>query len=859
MSTVTAAALQNPFPGLRPFREDEEHLFFGRESKVDVMVDKLASTRFLAVVGTSGSGKSSLVNCGLRPALHRGLMARARASWRVAQFRPGLNPIGSLAGVLAAEGVLFSHYAGGLPLEEIIETLLTQSTKGLVETVRMANLPEGTNVLVVADQFEELFRFRKMAAEGSGDASGTSEAAIAFVNLLLEAHADPACPIYVVITMRSDFLGDCSQFDGLPEAINQGQYLVPRLTREERRASVAGPVAVGGAEISPVLLTRLVNDVGDNPDQLSILQHALNRTWTCWEDQGAEGPLELKHYDLIGSMGHALNKHADEAFAALKIEHADPDVAAQRTRRRQKICETIFKALTDLGTDPRGIRRPTKLSTLCELVGGLGEEEEVKAVLEVFREPSRSFIMPPAPEPLKLTSVIDISHESLMRVWERLRLWAEDEAQSARRYRRLAETAVLEAAGKAGLWYDPDLQLALDWQKEQSPTPTWADLYGGGYKVADAFLEKSRLARDTKLATVIFNRRWNMPWRLAIAVLLAGGALWVSELYRESVAEPIKRVLQIKKQNQTGESKDTADEKKPAANERKVLAAAQKVLTADNKLLAAPIAKLDPAAVAAELQKGEERKDRAKRTALDVFLLLCFFAPALGLFFVLDYAGKRILRRIVFPKILEEVAASADKTVREEKLAKLAVVDAADALRTTNASFWRRVGAYLLDLGLFAATAGIMITPIVNTPFLTDFIDHTSYGVSILYTPFLVGWLYEALMLSSARQATLGMKVMGIFVTDQQSVRLSFGGATAWHFAKLLSYLTLGIGFLMQTWTKRHQTLHDLVAKTVVLSRPDQKKVPWWARILCGFIVFLLTLPVVFVAYIIYSLRNFRM
>src|SRR5882724_9002566 len=98
-------ANQNPFPGLRPFREDEERFFFGRERQVDTMVNKLASTCFLAVVGTSGSGKSSLVNCGLRPALHRGLMARAGTVWRMAQFRPGSDPLGALARALAVDGV----------------------------------------------------------------------------------------------------------------------------------------------------------------------------------------------------------------------------------------------------------------------------------------------------------------------------------------------------------------------------------------------------------------------------------------------------------------------------------------------------------------------------------------------------------------------------------------------------------------------------------------------------------------------------------------------------------------------------------------------------------------------------------
>src|SRR6266436_1436923 len=108
MSTATAVNTKSPFPGLRPFEEDEEYLFFGRENQVDAMVDKLAATRFLAVVGTSGSGKSSLVNCGLRPALHRGLMASAGPAWRMAKFRPDVNPIRSLAEALAAEGILYS-------------------------------------------------------------------------------------------------------------------------------------------------------------------------------------------------------------------------------------------------------------------------------------------------------------------------------------------------------------------------------------------------------------------------------------------------------------------------------------------------------------------------------------------------------------------------------------------------------------------------------------------------------------------------------------------------------------------------------------------------------------------------------
>ncbi len=266
----------NPFPGLRPFGESEEHLFFGRESQVDTMIDKLADGRFLAVVGPSGSGKSSLVNCGLRPALIRGALSSAGTSWRIAKFRPGNDPLQSMTRALAQKGLLFDDLGASVSLEEVIDTHLRMSKRGLIELVRKARLPEHTNLLIIADQFEELFRYASVT-DSSAEAAH-QEISRAFVNLLLEPHLHHSQSIYVVLTMRSDFLGDCATFEGLPEAINSGQYLVPRMSRNERRAAIEGPVHVAGADIEPVLLTRLVNDVGDNPDQLSILQHALNRT-----------------------------------------------------------------------------------------------------------------------------------------------------------------------------------------------------------------------------------------------------------------------------------------------------------------------------------------------------------------------------------------------------------------------------------------------------------------------------------------------------------------------------------------------------------------------------------------------------
>lgn len=478
----------NPFPGLRPFREDEEHLFFGRENQVDAMVDKLAATRLLAVVGTSGSGKSSLVNCGLRPALRQGWMASVGSTWRMAQFRPGTEPISAMAQALAQRGVLFEPTtATGLSLAEMIETSLRMSRLGLVDVYEQAPVDEGIGLLVVVDQFEELFRYRQLAGQRPGHGMMAGEEATAFVNLLLAASAQTTHPVYVVLTMRSDFLGDCTHFPGLAEAINAGQYLVPRMTRDERRAAIRGPVEVGGGTISPVLLTRLVNDVGDNPDQLSILQHALNRTWANWANQaGAQGPLHLPHYEAIGTMAHALDQHAERAYAELG------------SPRQRQLCEKLFKALTDKATDPRGVRRPTPLNTLCALADA--DLAETTAAIDVFRKPSRSFLMPPAGEPLQSSSVIDISHESLMRVWQRLDAWATEEAQSVQMLRRLADTAALHAAGKASLWRDPDLSQARQWQQRDAPNATWAGRYVGGFDAAMAFLQASEGAHAAELA-----------------------------------------------------------------------------------------------------------------------------------------------------------------------------------------------------------------------------------------------------------------------------------------------------------------------------------------------------------------------
>src|SRR5207249_2551869 len=154
---MTTVATFNPFPGLRPFEPDEDHLFFGREKEIDELLRRLRSSRFLSVVGTSGSGKSSLVRSGLIPCLYSGFMVAAGSSWRVAILRPGEDPIGHLAEALDQSGVLGtddSELAG--TNRALVEATLRRGSLGIVDAVRYAGIPSRDNLLVVVDQFEEL-------------------------------------------------------------------------------------------------------------------------------------------------------------------------------------------------------------------------------------------------------------------------------------------------------------------------------------------------------------------------------------------------------------------------------------------------------------------------------------------------------------------------------------------------------------------------------------------------------------------------------------------------------------------------------------------------------------------------------
>lgn len=462
--------LLNPFPGLRPFGIEESYLFFGRDGQSDEVLYSLAKNRFVGILGTSGGGKSSLVYCGLLPILHGGFITKTGSAWQIIITRPGSRPISNLAISIAKTDkpeIEEEDYFN----QSLTESILRSSSLGLIDAIKQ-QYKTNKNILIFVDQFEELFRYRNESLKDD-----SINETYSYVKLLVEAINQEEIPVYIAITMRSDFIGDCSQYQELAYLINRSHYLIPQMTRDDMFEAITGPIAVAGGKISQHLVHQLLNDIGDNPDQLPILQHALMRTWDYWlKHRVADEPIDINHYHAIGGIEKALSEHANEAYNEL-------------SPRGKEIAASIFKTLTEKGSDNRGIRRPTSVTDLALI--SRATEDEVIEVVEKFRIVGRSFLSPPSRFHLNSETIVDLSHESLMRIWDKLKLWVEEESASVQMYLRLSEAALLYQLGKTGLWRPPDLQLALNWRMKQMPTLTWAQRYSSDFERTMSYLDAS--------------------------------------------------------------------------------------------------------------------------------------------------------------------------------------------------------------------------------------------------------------------------------------------------------------------------------------------------------------------------------
>jgi hypothetical protein len=244
-----------------------------------------------------------------------------------------------------------------------IETGLTLATLqksdlGLVNAVQNMGLPGECNVMVVVDQFEELFAFRSASASKRQEVTSRDEAA-GFVNMLLRSSTEAASRIWLVLTMRSDSIGNCEAFLGLPEAVSHSQFLVPRLDRKQMEEAIVRPGEVRTAAFQPFtfqqdLVNRIINDAGDRPDQLPLMQHALLRTWKRAVSRNlANGKLVLTHkdYENAGQIEEALSRDADDVWDKVKGDS-----------KRAQLVRHLFLLLCDVSPEREVTRRRPRVS-----------------------------------------------------------------------------------------------------------------------------------------------------------------------------------------------------------------------------------------------------------------------------------------------------------------------------------------------------------------------------------------------------------------------------------------------------------------------------------------------------------------
>jgi WD40 repeat protein len=468
MASNTENKKFNPFPGLRPFAPEESDLFFGREGESKEVLDKLLKNRFVTVIGASGSGKSSLIYCGVLPKI-RNLSEDESSVWRIITFRPGSNPFGNLAEAIYDD--IISAGNKEIDKEEIMAGLHDDS-EDITSTVTKYVAQPGEKVLFVVDQFEELFRYSTLIRKET-DIHPSAK----FIDFLVEAVSQPSGNVFTIVTMRSDFIGECAHYQGLTQLINNSNYLVPHMGTENYKSAIEGPVEYAGAKIDKDLIDILIVDIGERTDQLPVLQHAMMRTWTHWQElDEPDRPIGKTDYESVGTMSNAMSLHANEAYEELDA-------------RGKEICEIMFKTITEKGADNKGLRHPSGVVTVKSIAGC--SSEELFEVIEKFRVPSRSFITPRQNIPLTDESIIDLSHESLMRLWDRLREWVDDEAASVQMYLRLSEASALYQKGKTSLWRPPDLQLAINWRDKHKPTLAWAERYDPAFERAMVYLRTS--------------------------------------------------------------------------------------------------------------------------------------------------------------------------------------------------------------------------------------------------------------------------------------------------------------------------------------------------------------------------------
>jgi WD40 repeat protein/DNA-binding SARP family transcriptional activator len=432
------AAGRNPYKGLRPFEEADSADFHGREQLVSELVEQMRQgARLLAVVGPSGSGKSSVVNAGLVPALRsEGLPGSGR--WYVAQMTPGDRPFDKLEESLKAVAI-------GAPVSPA-ELLATDAGLGpAIDRI----LPADEQLVLVIDQFEELFTLVT-----------DEDVRQSFLTLLGRTTGDQSARLRTVITLRADFYDRPLRHELFGRFLAAGTVPLPPLTPEGLARAITGPAGKAGLELDDGLVARLVSDMTQQPASLPLLQYALTELWERRDGRR----LSVRAYGASGGIGGAIARRSDQLVRDLD--------AAGREAARQ-----VFLRLIELGEGTPDTARRVLLGDLRALSD---DARRVDGVIERF---ARYRLLLFDRDAQTRQPVVELAHESLLRAWPRLQQWIDEARDDLRQQRRLT--------GAAGQWLDGqrDPSFLLTGSRLEQAVQ-WAD----GARIALSPLDREYLA-----------------------------------------------------------------------------------------------------------------------------------------------------------------------------------------------------------------------------------------------------------------------------------------------------------------------------------------------------------------------------
>jgi WD40 repeat protein/class 3 adenylate cyclase len=431
---VAPADVACPYKGLAAFEPEDAEYFFGREELVAELTARLAGTRFLAVVGASGSGKSSAVRAGLLPAIWGDALPGSK-EWRTIVLTPGHHPLNELAARIS----LLDGFAPVALLKD-----LEADHRALDLAVRrvLAGQPQHVRLLLVVDQFEEVFALCRNGAERH-----------AFIDALLYAVEAETSRTVVVATIRADYYGHCADYPSLVARLRDN-VLVGPLSEGELRQAIERPAERVGLRLEPGLADTIVDDVAGEPGALPLMSHALLETW----GRRRERTLTLSGYAASGGVAGAIAQTADNVFGQFSPE-------------KQATARNIFLRLTELGEE--GTQDTRRRVVPGELVRRAEEEPVVASVLRTLadarlitmggdpvlrRPPSESrggaegpvLRRPPSesrggaegPVLSTVEGTVEVAHEALIREWPALRGWLDEDREGLRIHRHLTEAAM---------------------------------------------------------------------------------------------------------------------------------------------------------------------------------------------------------------------------------------------------------------------------------------------------------------------------------------------------------------------------------------------------------------------------------